>query len=195
MSDVHPRLRKHLSRCTLDCGFKTLESPALRGFEAGPRALATAALYLVLKSNGLRHSKNFPVKFGFSLKTVPANIAKKLPPQRCSQPFLIPIFNFSHKRHTFAFTGESGYTLSFRRRIAHSGLHAETGGVSDGGGITTLGAFRTFTNIPGPGIRTASFAAFGSWSETLLKNAESLRSSDALMRVAAPKASRPRWAA
>ena len=100
-----------------------------------------------------------------------------------------------HKRPTFAFTSKSGYTLAFRRRIAHSGLHAETGGVSDGGGITTLGAFRTFTNIPGPGIRTASFAAFGSWSETLLKNAESLRSSDALMRVAVPKASRPRWAA
>ena len=42
------------------------------------------------------------------------------------------------------------------------------------GAITTLGAFRTFTNIPGPGIRTAYFAAFGSWSETLPKNAESL---------------------
>ena len=45
----------------------------------------------------------------------------------------------------------------------------------------------TFTNIPGSGIRTASFAAFGAWSETLLKNAESLRSSDALMRVAVPR--------
>ena len=55
------------------------------------------------------------------------------------------------------------------------------------GAITTLGAFRTFTNIPGPGIRTAYFAAFGSWSETLPKNAESLRSSDALTRVAAPR--------
>ena len=49
---VHSRLRKRLSRCTLDCGFKTLESPALRGFEVGPRALATAALYLVIFSNG-----------------------------------------------------------------------------------------------------------------------------------------------
>ena len=133
VSDVHPRLRKHLSRCTLDCGFKTLESPALRGFVGGPRALATAALYLVLKSNGLRHSKNLPVKFVFSLKTVPANIAKKLPPQRCFKPLLIAIFNFPHKRPTFVFAGESGYTLGFRRRIAHSGLHAETGGVSDGG--------------------------------------------------------------
>ena len=56
-----------------------------------------------------------------------------------------------------------------------------------GGGITTLGAFRTFTNIPGPGIRTANFAAFGSWLGVLSKNAESLRSSDALMRVAVPR--------
>ena len=111
------------------------------------------------------------------------------------QPLFIAFFSLSHKRPTFAFTGESGYTLGFANRIAHSGLHAETGGVSDGGGITTLGAFRTFTNIPGPGIRTASFAAFGAWSGVLPKNAESLRSSDALMRVAAPKASRPRWAA
>ena len=191
VSDVHLRPRKHLSRCTLDCGFKTSESPALRGFVGGLRALATAALYLVLKSNGLHRPKIRLKKFGFSSKSVPANIAKKLPSQRCSQP----LFNFAHKWPTSAFTGESGYTLGFANRIAHSGLHAETGGVSDGGGITTLRAFRTFTNIPGPGIRTASFAAFGSWSETLLKNAESLRSNDALMRVAAPKASRPRWAA
>ena len=88
---------------------------------------------------------------------------------------------------TFAFTGESGYTLGFRRKIAHSGLHAETGGVSDGGAITTLGTFRTFTNIPGPGIRKVYFAAFGPWPRVLPKNAESLRSSDALTRVAAPR--------
>ena len=110
-----------------DCGLEIAESPALRGFMGGLRALATAALYLVLKSNGPHRSKNPPVKFGFSLKTVPANIAKKLPPQRCSKPLFIPVFNFSYKWPTFAFTGESGYTLGFRRRIAHSGLHGETG--------------------------------------------------------------------
>ena len=98
----------------------------------------------VLKSNGLHHSKNLPEKFSFSPKPVPTNIAKKLPPQRCSKPLFIPLFNFSHKRPTFAFTGESGHTLGFRRRIAHSGLHGETGAVSDGGAISTLGAFRTF---------------------------------------------------
>ena len=98
----------------------------------------------MLKSNGLRYSKNLPVKFGFSSKTVPANIAKKLPPQRCPKPLLIAFFNFSHKQPTFAFMGKNGYTLGFRRKIAHKGTHGETGGISDGGGITTLGLFHTF---------------------------------------------------
>ena len=110
-----------------------------------------------------------------------------MPPQLCPQPFLIPIFNFSHKWPTFAFTDENGYTLGSRRKIAHKGTHGETGGISDGGGITTLGAFRTFTNIPGPGVRTANFAAFGSWPGVRQKDAESLRDSDVLMRVAVPR--------
>ena len=178
---VHQRLRKRPPRCTLDCGFKTPESPALRGFVAERCPIRGTSLYLVLKSNGLHRPENLPVKFDFSPKSTSTNIAKKLPLQRCFKPLLIALFNFSHKRPTFAFTSESGYTLGFRRKIAHKGSHSETRGVSDGGAITTLGAFRTFTNIPGPGV--------------LSKNAESLRNSDALMRVAVPKASRPRWAA
>ena len=70
---------------------------------------------------------------------------------------------------------------------AHSGLHGETGGVSDGGAIITLDTSCTFTNIPGPGVRTANFAAFWPWSRGISKNAESLRNSDALMRVAVPR--------
>ena len=46
---------------------------------------------------------------------------------------LIAFFNFSHKWPTFAFTSESGYTLGFRRKIAHKGTHGETGGVLGGG--------------------------------------------------------------
>ena len=73
------------------------------------------------------------------------------------------VFSFSHKWPTFAFTGESGYythaTPAPNR--AHSGLHAETGAFRTEGAITTLGAFRTFTNIPGSGVRTANFAGFG----------------------------------
>ena len=66
----------------------------------------------VLKSNGLHLSKNFPVKFGFSSKTISTNIAKKLLLQRCSKPLFSAFFNFSRKWPTFAFTDESGYTHS-----------------------------------------------------------------------------------
>ena len=123
---VHQRLRKHLARCTLDCGFKTPESPALRGFVAERGPIRGTSLYLVLLSNGLPHPKIRLKKFGFSPKSVPANIAKKLSSQRCFKPLFIAFFNFSHKRPTFAFMGESGYTLGFAQRIAHSGSHAET---------------------------------------------------------------------
>ena len=187
VSDVHPRPRKRLARCTLDCGFKTSESPALRGFVAERAPIRGTSLYLVLKSNGLHRPKIRLKKFGFSLKTVPANIAKKLPPQRCSQPFLIPIFNFSHKRPTFAFTSESGHTLGPRRKIAHKGTHAETGVFWMGVVSLPSDRFARIGNLAWPGGRTANFAAFGSWPGVLPKNAESLRNSDALMRVAVPR--------
>ena len=48
------------------------------------------------------------------------------------RPSFIAFFNFSHKRPMFAFTSESGYTLGFRRKIAHKGTHGETGGVLGG---------------------------------------------------------------
>ena len=126
---VHPRPRKRPPRCTLDCGFKTSESPALRGFVGGLRALATAALYLVLKSNGLRHSKKPPVKFNFLLKIVPANIVQKLPSQRCSKLLFIAFFNFSHKRPTFAFTGKVG-THSPLLKGSHTTAHTAKQGPS-----------------------------------------------------------------
>ena len=188
---VHLRLRKRLSRCTLDCGFKTPESPALRGFEAERCPITGTSLYLVLKSNGLHRPKIRLKKFGFSSKSVPANIAKKLPSQRCSQP----LFNFAHKWPTFAFTSESGCTLAFRRRIAHNGSHGETGAFRTG--PLSLPSTRTARSRTSPG-RVSERRTLPLWDlgrEVLSKNAESLRDSDALMRVAAPKASRPRWAA
>ena len=290
VSDVHPRLRKCPPGCTLDCGFKTSESPALRGIEAERCPIRGTSLYLVLKSNGLRHSKNLPVKFVFSLKTVPANIAKKLPPQRCfkpllipifnfphkrptlaftgkvgthspfgkrshtrahtakqghslprpqcgfalpvnsflfrhafiyihfpvhcepplsaerkirrncrhkfyRQPFLIPVFNFSHKRPTFAFTPESGYTLGSAQRIAHNGSHGETGGVLGGGGITILGAFHTVRKPCVAGYQNGVLCRF--W--VLVWCAPEERREPAGQRCTyvrrCPEASRPHWAA
>ena len=107
---VHPRPRKRLARCTLDCGFKTPESPELRGFVAGPWALATAALYLAfffvlekaVKSAGNAVIPTFPAHCPHGLQ------------------------HLRHKRPTFAFTSESGHTLGSRRKIAHSGSRAET---------------------------------------------------------------------
>ena len=128
----------------------------------------------MLLSNGLHHSENLPVKFGFSPKIVPANIAKKLPPQRCSQPFLIPIFNFSHKRHTFAFTGESGYTLAFAQRIAHSCSHDETQGISDGALSLPSDCFTRFGNPAWPGAEWRTLPLSGIGRGALPENAESL---------------------
>ena len=142
----------------------------------------------VLKSNGLRHSKNPPVKFGFPSKIAPANIVKKLPPRRCSKPPLIPLFNFSHKRPTFALTPESGYTHSALLKESHTRAHtAKQGGVSDGVLSLPSDCFTRFGNPAWPGGRTANFAAFGFWLDVLPKNAESLRNSDVLMRVAVPR--------
>ena len=193
--DVHPRLRKRPPRCTLDCGFKTPESPALRGFEAERCPITGTSLSLVLKSNGLRHSKNPPVRFSFSLKIVPATIAKKLPPQCCSKPLLIPFYNFSHKRPTFAFTGEIGYTLVFRRKIAHKGTHGETGAFRTGVVSLPSDRFVWFGNPAWPGIRTANFAAFVSWSGGTPEGHREPSEQRCAYACRCPEASQPRWAA
>ena len=82
---------------------------------------------------------------------------------------------------------KAGYTLGFRRKIAHNGSHGETGGVSDGVLLLPSDCFTRFGNPAWPGGRAANFAVFGSWPGALPKNAESLRNSDALMRVAVPR--------
>ena len=192
---VHLRPRKRLSRSTFDCGFKTSESPALRGFVAGLRALATAALYLVLKSNGPHCSKNLPVKFGFSPKSTSTNIAKKLPLQRCFKPLFIAFFNFSHKRPTFAFTGESGYTLGFQRKIAHNGTHGETGGVSDGGAITTLGAFCAVRKPCAAGYQNGVLCRFLALVGCALEERREPAEQRCAYARRCSEASRPRWAA
>ena len=103
----------------------------------------------VLKSNGLRHSKNPPVKSNFSLKIVPATIAKKLPPQRCSKPFLIPIFNFSHKRPTFAFTGESATHSAFGEK-SHTAAYTPKQGAFRMG-VVSLPSERSARSQTSPG--------------------------------------------
>ena len=126
---VYSRLRKHLSRCTLDCGFKTSESPALRGFVAERGPITGTSLYLVLKSNGLRHSKNSPVKFGFSPIDAPTNIAKKLPPQRCPKPLFIAFSAFLTNGPRSLSRVKAGTHSAFREK-SHTRAHTAKQGPS-----------------------------------------------------------------
>ena len=58
-----------------------------------------------------------------------------------------------------------------------------------GRGVVSLPSerFARFGDPARPGIRTENFAVFWPWSGALPKSAESLRNSDALMRVAVPR--------
>ena len=112
------------------------------------------------------------------------------------RPSFIVFFSLSHKWPMFAFTSESGYTTRLSEKNRTQG-HTRRNRWCFGWGVVSLPSERSarFGNPAWPGGRTANFAAFGPWSGVLSKNTESLRNSDALMRVAVPKASRPRWAA
>ena len=86
---------------------------------------------------------------------------------------------------TFASKGCGGYTHLPSPTGSHTADHRAKQG-RFGRGVVSLPSerFARFGNPARPGIRTAYFVAFGPWSGTLPKNAESLRNSDALMRVA-----------
>ena len=54
------------------------------------------------------------------------------------RPSFIPIFNFSHKRPTFAFTGESGYTHSAFGERSHTTAHTPKQGAFRTGVVSLL---------------------------------------------------------
>ena len=161
--------------------------------ERGP--ITGTSLYLVLKSNGLRHPKNLPVKFGFS----PIGISQILPksyrynsvPNRFSSHF-----SASRTNGPRSLSRVKAGTHSAFGEGSHTRAHTPKQGTFRMGALLLPSERPTrFGNPAWPGFKTASFAAFVAWSLVLPKNAESLRDSDALMRVAVPKASQPRWAA
>ena len=92
-----------------------------------------------------------------------------------------------HKRPTFAFTGESGYTLGSRRKIAHSGSHAETRVFRTRVVSLPSERFARFGNPAWPGAEWRTLPLSGIGRGALPENAESLRNSDALMCVAVPR--------
>ena len=91
----------------------------------------------------------------------------------------------SHKRRNARFKGLRRVHTPPQPLTAHTVAHAAKQG-RFGRGVVSLPSerFARFGNPAWPGVRTAYFAAFWPWSDVLPKNAESLRNSDALMRVA-----------
>ena len=96
--------------------------------------------------------------------------------------------HIAHKRRNVRFKGLRRVHTPPHLLTAHTAAHAAKQG-RFGQGVVSLPSerFARFGNPARPGIRTANFAAFGPWSGALPKNVESLRNSDALMRVAVPR--------
>ena len=149
----------------------------------------------VLKSNGLPRPKIRLKKFGFSPKIVPANISKKLPAQVLSQIVFHPVFQPLAQMAHVCLHSESGYTLGFRRKIAHNGSHGETRGVSDGGWYHYPRTVPHVHQHPRAGYQNGKFCRF--WG--LVKGTLEERREPAGQRCAharrCSEASRPRWAA
>ena len=105
---------------------------------------------------------------------------------------------FQHVGHTaFNTSGTNGPRSLSRAKVgthsafgegSHTRAHTPKHGVFWVGALSLPSdCFTRFGNPAWPGVRTANFAAFGSWSGVFPKNAESLRNSDVLMRVAVPR--------
>ena len=96
----------------------------------------------------------------------------------------------------FAFTGESGYTLGFAQRNRTQRLtRRNRGRFGWGRYYYPRSVSHVSETLRGQVSERQTLPLLCLGREALLKDTESLRNSDALMRVAVPKASRPRWAA
>ena len=94
----------------------------------------------------------------------------------------------SHKRRNARFKGLRWVHTPPQPLTAHTPAHTAKHGAFWMGALSLPSErFARFGNPARPGLKTANFAAFGSWPGVLPKNAESLRNSDALMRVAVPR--------
>ena len=124
---VHLRPRKRLSRCTLDCGFKTSESPALRGFEAERGPVRGTSLYLYqnrtafpVQKSGLKSLVLRPKPFP---RISPKSYRHNAVPNRFSSRFSTSLTNglrslslpkagthspFGERSHTRAHTAKQG---------------------------------------------------------------------------------------
>ena len=101
-----------------------------------------------------------------------------------------------YKWPTFTFVHESGYkTLAFANKIAHSGSHGETRGVSDEGAITTLGAFHTVRKPCVAGYQNGKLCRFWVLAGCTPEERREPSGQRCAYARRCSEASRPRWAA
>ena len=141
---VHPRLRKRPPGCTLDCGFKTAESPALRGFVAGAAGACDCGPLSCTKIERLSSLRKPPCKVRFFVQ----NRSRKYRP-KVTVTTLFP--TVSHP--AFQLLAQTAHVCFHRQKWVHTRLCQQNRtqrltrrnrGDSDGGAITTLGLFHTF---------------------------------------------------
>ena len=172
----------------LSC-FSSAQAP-YRSFP--PKAAKTHSFRCVSSSHrtrfaGLRREPCFP--------PITAQSAEAMSHTAWESPFRSGFKSHSHKRLTFVFTGESGYTLAFTNRIAHRGLHGETRGVLDGGAITTLGAFCAVRKPCVAGCQNGKLCRFWALVGCVPKERREPAEQRCAYACRCPEASRPHWAA
>ena len=137
----------------------------------------------VLKSNGLHRSKNLPVKFGFSPRTVPANIAKKLPSQLPTQS-------------VFQLLSQTAHVCFHRRKRVHTRLsekdrtqgHTRRNRGCFGWGRYHYPRYEPHVHeYPRAGYQNGELCRFCGLVVGAPKERREPRDSDALMRVAVPR--------
>ena len=151
---VHPRLRKRPPRCTLDCENARQGAPRLRFQNLGkPRTAGLCGRVAGACDCGplscAKIERPSPLrKLSCKVRLFAPNRSRKYRQKvtitTLFQTAFHRIFQSLAQTPHVRFHGRKRvYTLGFQRKIAHSGPHGETGGISGGGGITTLGAFHT----------------------------------------------------
>ncbi len=191
---VHSRLRKRLARCTLDCGSKTSESPALRGFVGERCPITGTSLYLVLKSNGYNHQENLLKKFNFLLKNTSANIVKKVI-RTLTPQILFSTLSTSLTNASRSLSHLKSSTYSALREKSHTGTHTPKHGALRMG-VVSLPSDRSARSQTSPGRvserHTLPLWGLGRGCSQRTQGASGQRCAYARR---CSEASRPRWAA
>ena len=106
---------------------------------------------------------HFPVHCEPSTPAEEKNLSK-LPPQTLSQTIFHRVFQLLAQMAHVRFHRRKWVHTRLSEKNRTQGLTRRNRERFGWGAIITLDTSCTFTNIPGPGVRTANFAPFGSWS-------------------------------